>query len=786
MLDMRRDYDAVRIDDERKGLVGRKARVAEAIASLYRGDSVDEVAKCASVMPGTVRRWAAAFNEGGLEGAFTVTNGQTYDLRTDYDANGLRMAAESAIYPAQKARLLAIASMYDGVSTKELVRLFSVAAGTLAEWRDDFNSRGLQADVVVPDHHLQANFVAKNPRYPLSAVLKLAKRTIEADKRLKLDVIVMSYRNRSVEVIADLKKVSRAKVASWIKAFNATGPSAFDTQKEAILSSKAYERPVPLPSGYDKDVLRAAAAEAPSEEIRVRLLALASLFETRLVSAACSYHGVSRSDLKLWLGYLERNGIEGVAYVKPPLVSPEELERAVHFATSKREANLFRAAVAVVVDGETLYDAAHRWPASIPALSELVLKVRAKGVAPLLSEGLSVKHDADAIRVAALSADIDDIPVILALAAVAEGKPAWTVVNDHCTPARLKEMKKRLNRLPKDFVAKRAVSTVEPSARAKRETPTRNPRVVKKRQLPIRERRVVEEREVRTTPPRALEESQSLPAEPKKPKITRASVVAKEKQEKAKKLRRLTNWTAATHNPFLAKVRDLVAARISADKRLDGLLTHTGIPLSLVDKWVDGSNECGLGFLVGLGSSGARESAPGSKPYERVLHLVTDREAKRRLAGIVARMNGATSVTAAEIAGVPRKVFVKFENGDGDMDGLTLDNLKTTYLGKGGAVSLRPGPSTVRVLGQPEPIERQVGPTSAAISMRKDYDLPHVTTLRATAKRKPLIAKYRVLEKAYQGLDINEIVATEGVSPTLVSRWLTEFNDKGLMGLWEA
>lgn len=63
-------------------------------------------------------------------------------LRDDYDAPGLRRAAKSCTDPRQIRRLLALASVYDGMSRADAARIGGMDRQTLRDWVHRFNEAG--------------------------------------------------------------------------------------------------------------------------------------------------------------------------------------------------------------------------------------------------------------------------------------------------------------------------------------------------------------------------------------------------------------------------------------------------------------------------------------------------------------------------------------------------------------------------------------------------------------------------------------------------------------------
>ena len=63
-------------------------------------------------------------------------------LRSDYNANGLRLLAKQCRVPRQIRRLLALAAVYDGKSRAEAARMGGMDRQTLRDWVIRFNEEG--------------------------------------------------------------------------------------------------------------------------------------------------------------------------------------------------------------------------------------------------------------------------------------------------------------------------------------------------------------------------------------------------------------------------------------------------------------------------------------------------------------------------------------------------------------------------------------------------------------------------------------------------------------------
>jgi transposase len=816
MLDMlRKDYDAVRVESEGIGFKGRKARVVAAIASLYRGMPLEEVAKVANVMPGTVRRWADAFSAGGLDDALAIAGGQTYTLRSDFDAQTLRLAAETAIYPGQKARLLAIASMYDGVSTKEIVRMTSVSATTLAIWREEFNRRGLEHEYEVPDTHLQANFKAGNRLFPLARVLKLRRKSKTPEMNAKLDVIILSYRGRSVEMISEQKGASKALVASWIKAFNASGPSALDPRGDGVAVRTGSPSHLDLPSEYSAESLREAAMKMTSDRARLRLFSLATLYEMESFNLAASQHHVNQTSVRNWLEALRSRGVDGVAQIagahEPIVFSPEEVEKAVASARSKRDGNLVKAVVDVLAGGSA-EEAATRWVVNVLSVKRLVPRVRANGLkvfAPAIKP-VEISTPAWKIREIAASAPETHREIAMTLAELADGADLSEVLRGGVSRDDLVELSKAITRgkLPWTKALKAAEMARETEADAQR----------------------LEDSEQRAA---SIDFGTVFASGPKKPTD----------HARAKVSRRLAAWKAAETNPFLSHLRDLLLIGFQDRNALATALNECGIPQDLFEQW-----ETKALLWRGISPLGLLGSTPTfpwvtdalMDQWSGEIAKEKDWERRRRMAGVVARLEGAVLPIAALIGGletveIKRLVSIYIDTrcplaslplGSEEIGELSKPKRRATvspkpksavrerkvverrkgrklkwqaYLNESADMEPRrpakshegrsPHASLSRSRGEQAKVSssknstRKAGRFDVFPAMRRDFNGPHFAGLLKFLVNPLTIQKYKVLQLAYTGMTIAALAEALTIEPQRVKAWIDAFNEDGLVAL---
>lgn len=233
---LRSDYSAEILRGQAARLPALQNRYAMAIARLYDGDEIEAVARAADVQPHTVRRWMYVFNEQGIAGFSNAIIGGTYELRRDFDAQSVRAFAQRVYSPATKARLFAIAQMYEGVPTREIARLAGVSEGRLSEWRQNFNTAKIVAQGEVENRQLQANARVRGNYWTADKVAASIQKAWDDEHRRKLEVVKLSLEGKSVDSIVKLTGGTRAEVVTWIRVFEAGGP-------KALMPSDAAKKP---------------------------------------------------------------------------------------------------------------------------------------------------------------------------------------------------------------------------------------------------------------------------------------------------------------------------------------------------------------------------------------------------------------------------------------------------------------------------------------------------------------------------------------------------------------
>lgn len=233
---LRSDFNAESLRGAAARLPALQRRYALAVARLYDGEEIEAVAKTSNVQPQTVRRWMHVFNEEGIAGFANAVMGGTYDLRSDFDAQSVRALATRAYAPAVKARLFAIAQMYEGVPTREIARLAGVSEGRLSEWRQNFNTSKIVAQGEVENRQLQANAKVRSNYWTADKVAASIQAAWNDEHRRKLEVVKLSLEGKSVDAIVKQTGSTRADVVTWIRVFEAGGP-------KALLPSDAARKP---------------------------------------------------------------------------------------------------------------------------------------------------------------------------------------------------------------------------------------------------------------------------------------------------------------------------------------------------------------------------------------------------------------------------------------------------------------------------------------------------------------------------------------------------------------
>jgi transposase len=336
-IQLRNDFNAAKLLEAARLISAAGSNSVLALEALYSGLSLSQAAKIAKVETGTVRKWVAAFNEDGVSVLAGFRGGQNYELRTGITAEQVRRAADLSGSGGRRAYLLAIASMYDGVPTREISRISRVSETTLREWREDFNHQGYrQIDRLESDYRPKK--LSATRKNSIEWLVELASST-HGDHRRRLQVIIESYAALDVEEIAEKTGQSRAEVTAWIKVYNAVGARGLSDQeyrRAAKTGASAPVAPIALPTGFTAQRMREIAASVPKYPYRRSLDAIAMLYAGSSVDDAAMALGVGVGTI---MNNLRRLAAEGEgAFVRPAKQAPSPLDPDILVDDIEREA----------------------------------------------------------------------------------------------------------------------------------------------------------------------------------------------------------------------------------------------------------------------------------------------------------------------------------------------------------------------------------------------------------------------------------------------------------------
>jgi transposase len=312
VFSLRTDFDARSLAAQAETHKDPLARRMKAIAKLYENGDVATVAQSENVEAGTLRRWAYAFNEDGIDGLHNVTAGGSVELRSDYDAEAIRKAASGIEHGGYRAQLAAVASLFDGMDVKTAARMHGATTEQITDWRRQFNDQGVLLPAERRSRPRLDDIKANRWNYDADSIKAIAASAADPEVAKRLDVIVSSYEGEKPAAIADRMGVDRASVTSWIKAFNAGGPAALGADVEdrepIIVGSQ-----IKLPPGYSPELLRRLAEETVDFIQRNKILGIAFLYEGLSYEAAAKKHGSSEGQLSSWMRHFKAGGIEALA-----------------------------------------------------------------------------------------------------------------------------------------------------------------------------------------------------------------------------------------------------------------------------------------------------------------------------------------------------------------------------------------------------------------------------------------------------------------------------------------
>lgn len=255
---------------------------------------------------------------------------------------------------------------------------------------------------------------------------------------------VSLYCGQALDAVAKAADIMVGTLRRWIDAFNSGGLSeVFDVVSGGtrelrdeldgkILRSTA-SKVVKLPAGHDQESLRKAAADAENPMLKERLLALATLYETKSMAKATRTHHVSVTQLSSWRDLLGEGGTQAVVFkgkedYRP---TPEEIDVAARNATCDADRSLIRAAGAVF-NGTEPRDAASKWNVPRLTLAAFVSKVTKGGAQALRLEPRTndVRHSAKQLKEMWGGIRPTTAPDRGAFATIADGAPAHDVLSD--------------------------------------------------------------------------------------------------------------------------------------------------------------------------------------------------------------------------------------------------------------------------------------------------------------------------------------------------------------------
>ncbi|MBY3151329.1 hypothetical protein HFO56_02870 [Rhizobium laguerreae] len=347
------EFNEVEFRAKAAGATDAVRKRADAVIAVSKGEDPISVAGRIGAEPTNVLRWVRAFNDGGFEALSEIRVGGATAMRPDYDAEKLRELAADALFPETKNRLLAIAGIYEGMTTARISVDAGVSEAVIGRWRTNFNANG-------PGIETAANTAVR-----LEAELAVAARTelktvadvveeLTGERREKAEAILMSARSMSVARISEALGRPRNWTVSVIRTFNSTGTETLFGIRNHAVPKMSLARPatIDLPKGHTVKSLSDAAREAEGRASRdLYALSKTYLYKNRREAAEAS--GVSESRIGLLLDRLQKGGIKAVieqpAYME---LDAEKVEQVAEgYKDKKASAKLF--ALARVIRGES-------------------------------------------------------------------------------------------------------------------------------------------------------------------------------------------------------------------------------------------------------------------------------------------------------------------------------------------------------------------------------------------------------------------------------------------------
>lgn len=193
-----------------------------ALADVMDGGRLVEIAKKYDVVAYEFQEWVDKVRETGIgviedvEG-YPTTRSRQIVLRTDYDGNDLRLAAEG--YEDEKAvrQMLALAMFYDGAELADIRLELGVVPGELRQWAEKFNQEGIAG----LGNHVRKTALRQD--FDAQAVEAVAVGCDDPETRKRCDVIVALYNGVPSITVARRYDTTRATVHNWCLRFNEHG-----------------------------------------------------------------------------------------------------------------------------------------------------------------------------------------------------------------------------------------------------------------------------------------------------------------------------------------------------------------------------------------------------------------------------------------------------------------------------------------------------------------------------------------------------------------------------------
>ncbi|MCS4089397.1 helix-turn-helix domain-containing protein [Rhizobium sp. BK176] len=347
------EFNQAELKARAAGATGAVRRRVEALIAVAKGQDPREVAERIGAERANVLRWVRAFNDGGYEALSEIRVGRSTAMRSDFDAEKLRKIANDAVLPETKNRLLAIASMYDGMTTAAISVDTGISEAVIRRWRANFNENGPGVkSVVTTAAKLEAD-LAVTQRTDIKTVADIIGK-LTGEQREKAEAILMSAQSMSVARICEALGRPRNWTVSVIRTFNSTGTETlFGVQnRTARAAAGGRSASIELPEGHTVKSLSDAARQVEGRASR-DLYALSKVYLYKNRREAAEASGVAEARIGLLLARLQKGGIKAVleqpAYME--LDADKVVQVAQGYKDKKAAAKLF--ALARVIRGES-------------------------------------------------------------------------------------------------------------------------------------------------------------------------------------------------------------------------------------------------------------------------------------------------------------------------------------------------------------------------------------------------------------------------------------------------